>query len=323
MRRLLLILAGVASVLGLLAAPAAAATKSCVYRHSFNGAAGTLTITASQPLCVGQSRTVSLVSYTAAGAPGTAAGQFIYDVASGKITAADRSLTLRVAVPSCRTQVDAFFGTAVQTEFTSTATPYGAAMLGSAGSRSAGALAWYAGGTTACAAASTVTYVNACDGTFTATLANAAGANTSAVFLTGGRRIRLSPGRSTSIKVAKGNTLTVRDSTFTTHVATWGTPATACTAPTTPVVATVAPAAPLPLASTTPTASASPSASPSPTYAQAPVVYPTFPDSNAATALAKTGMGLGSLLAIALGLLLIGGGVAAITYLVRLNRGLA
>jgi hypothetical protein len=332
MRRFLLFLAGMTAVITLYAAPAAATTTTttttdCVaaanatYRHTFNGEAGTATVTATRPLCAGQTQTFSLVSYTT-GAPGSASGQFLYDTARATITATNRSATLKVAVPSCYAQVDAFIGTAVRTETTSTAAPYGTATLGSAGSRSTGALAWYAGGTTTCTAAPAVTYTNACDGTFTATLTNGANATTPAVFLTGNRRIRLSPGRSTSVKVAKGATLTVRDSRFTTHVAQWRTPTTTC-------ATTPSQGAP-PIAHPTTTPSASPSPSPATStstsndYTEAPAAYATFPDTPAnPSALANTGMSTGSLIAIAIGLLMIGGGITAITYLVRLNRRLA
>ncbi|WP_433377133.1 hypothetical protein ACQPZX_09185 [Actinoplanes sp. CA-142083] len=321
MRRLLLVLAGLASVLALSAVPAAASAKAtCVpsYRHSFNGAAGTLTITGSP--CAGQSQSVTLVSYAAG------AAQFVYDSATGTITSAHRSLTLKVTVPGCAAQVDAFFGTGLKTETTSAAAPYGTATLGSSG-RSTGPLAWYAVGATACTPAPTVTYAMACDGTFTATLANAADANVTAVFLTGNRRIRVSPGRSTTVKVARSQTLTVRDSSFTTHVAVWRAPATTCT--------TTAPAAtPTQAATTTPqlpvaqptitSPSPSRSATPTHTYANAPAAYPQIPDhTTAATAAAKTGLGTGSIIAILIGLLMIGTGVAAITWLVRMNRTLA
>jgi len=328
----LLILAGLATFLGLATAPAAAAS-TCVsapgatYRHSFDGPAGTVTVTATRPLCAGQSQTVTLVSYTAGGAPGTAAGQFVYDAASGRLT--DRSLTLEVAVPGCHAQVVAFFGAGLQTELTSTAAPYGNAKLGGADSRSTGPLTWYAGGTSACTATPTVTYTYACDGTFTATLANATGANTPAVFLTGGRRIRLTPGRSTTVEVAKGGTLTVRDSSFTTHVASWQAPATGCaaTAPAqAPAIAPAQPAAPTPTAPT-PTASApaTPTTSATDQTYDDPAAYPAFLDkSTAADAAARaTGLGPGSVLLVALGLLMVGAGIAALTYVIRLNRSIS
>ncbi|MFC7273409.1 hypothetical protein ACFQS1_05400 [Paractinoplanes rhizophilus] len=324
MRRLLLVLAALASVLALTALPAAASpSASCVagYRHSFDGAAGTLTITGSP--CAGQSQPVTLVSYTAGDA------QFVYDSATGTLTPARRSLTLKVAVPRCSAQVGAFFGAAAPTETTSAALPDGTAVLGlksGAGARSTGPLAWHTGGAAACAPAPTVTYAMGCDGTFIATLANGADANVTAVFLTGNRRIRLSPGRSTTVKVAKSRTLTVRDSSFTTHVAVWRAPTT-CTAA--PPVAPPTPQAPVarPTAtSPSPSASASASTSSSPavTYANDTAAYPQIPDhTTGATALAKTGLGTGSIVAILIGLLMIGAGVAAITWLIRMNRGLA
>ena len=333
----LLILAGLATFLGLATAPAAAAS-TCVsaagatYRHAFDGPAGTVTVTATRPLCAGQSQAVTLVSYTAGGVPGTAAGQFVYDAASGRLT--DRSLTLEVAVPGCHAQVVAFFGAGLQTELTSTAAPYGNAKLGGTDSRSTGPLAWYAGGASACTATPTVTYAYACDGTFTATLANATGANTPAVFLTGGRRIRLSPGRSTTVEVAKGGTLTVRDSSFTTHVASWQAPATGCaaTAPAqAPAIAPAQPAAPAPAAPTptapTPTASAPATPTSSATTTDqtydGPAAYPAFPDkSTVVDAAGETGLGPGSVLLVALGLLMVGAGIAALTYVIRLNRSI-
>lgn len=335
MRRFLLLLAGLAAALTVTAAPAAAAATAtattCVaaakatYRHTFNGAAGTLTVTATHPLCSGRSQPVSLVSYTTGG-PGSPAGQFVYDTARATLSATHRSVTLEVAVPTCYTQIDAFFGTAVQTETTSPDAPYGTAKLGSSagtGSRSTGALTWYSGGSTACTAAPRATFTNACDGTFTATLTNAGAASTQAVFLTGSRRIRLAPGRTTTIKVAKGKTLTIRDNTFTTYVATWRTPTTACTT-TAPAPAPARPTTSRPSTATpttaSPSASPSASSSPTPTYADAPVSYPRFSSTTSPTALAQTGRGIGSVIAIGIGLLLIGIGIAAIAYLVRLNR---
>lgn len=336
MRRLLLLLAGLASTLALTAVPAAAKTTTCVpasaatYRHSFNGAAGTLTVTETRPLCAGQSQSVTLASYTAAGPSGTAAGQFIYASATGKLTATNRSLTLQVAVPGCYAQVDAFFGTGAVTETTSTAAPYGTAKLGSAsglGARSTGPLTWHTGGATTCSPALTTTYAMACDGTFTATLANAPSANVAAVFVNGSTRVRLAPGASTTIKVAKSKTLSIRDSSFTTHMAVWRAPENCATAPgqAAPPASTTQPAT-KPSATASPTAtSPSPSASssPTPTYAEAPAAYPTFPDSKPTTAITKTGLSTGSLIAIALGLLMIGVGATALTWLIRMNRSLA
>ncbi|GIF21039.1 hypothetical protein Ate02nite_37690 [Paractinoplanes tereljensis] len=337
----MLILSGlVATTLGLaapaaaLAAPAAALAApatACVspaaatYRHSFNGAAGTTTITAIRPLCSGQSQTFTLASYTT-GALNSASGQFIYDSAQATITATNRSVTLKVAVPACYTQVEAFFGSTVQTEATSTKSLYGSTKLG-ASARSTGPLAWYAGGSTTCAARPAVTITNACDGTFTARLSNTG--TIPAVFVTDSRRIRLSPGATTTLTTAKGGTLTIRDSSYTTRIATWRAPTTDCAtaAPTSSPIT----AAPLPTQPTTPTAtpsataatSASPSASTSPSPYESP--SPAFSTNPAALATADSnisdkGMGTTSIIAIIMGLLMIATGAAAITWLVRLNR---
>jgi hypothetical protein len=325
----LLVLSGVAALLGI-AVPASASASTCVsasaatYRHTFDGAAGTATITATRPLCSGQSQTFALVSYTT-GAYGSASGQFIYETASASVTATNRSVTLNVAVPSCYTQVEAIFGTSFQTESTSTAPLYGTARLG-ATSRSQGALAWYAGGSTACTARPAVTFTNACDGTFTALLSNRGG--TPAVFVTGSRRIRVYPGASTTLKPAKGSTLTIRDSSFTTYIASWRSPAGGCAAAAAPATPAATPATAAP--PTTTPSSASVSASPSPSASSSSSPYsspnPAFSTSPAALAPAASsdnsagGMSTTSVIAIIMGLLMIATGAAAITWLIRLNR---
>ncbi|MEU4241062.1 hypothetical protein [Actinoplanes sp. NPDC026619] len=350
MRRFLLVLSGIATSVAIATAPAAAAapfvsataasvsaTTGCVsaaaatYRHSFDGAAGTATITATRALCSGQSQTFSLVSYTT-GAPGTASGQFIYETARGTITATNRSVTLKAAVPSCYTQVEAFFGATFQTESTSGSPLYGSAKLGSAtgaGARSKGPLAWYAGGSTACTARPAVSFTNACDGTFTAQLSNSGG--TPAVFVTGSRRIRIYPGSTTTLHPAKGSTLTIRDSSFTTYIASWRAPAEGCT--TTP---TASPTTATPLPASTATTTATPTAtatssSPSPsasssTYETAAPAFSTSPAALAPATSSDTtagGMSLTSFIAIVMGLLMIGTGIAAITWLIRTNRRFA
>jgi len=329
MRRFMLVLAGAVAALTATAVPAAAATSapaaSCVpaeaatYRHSFDGARGIATIYAVQPLCRGQVQPFALVSYTAGGF--AAAGQFVYDVDRASIGSARRSVTLHVDVPRCHAQVDAFAGASVRNETTSGDAPYGAATLGFAGSRSTGVRAWYAGGTTECAAAPAVTFDNACDGTLTATLANGAAATVQAVFLTGSRRIHVSPGHATTVKAAAGRTLTIRDSTFTTYAGRWRTPASAC-----PTAAPTRVALPAPAATTSPaTASAAtPSATtrprstftaepPAPAFSIDPAALTAEPPA----ALPRTGM---SLIAVGAGLLLIGLGVAALTYAIRNAR---
>ena len=333
MRRFAVVFAAMASALIASAAPAAAASTvhaaaSCtaaaraIYHHTFNGAGGTVTITAAQPLCAGQAQAFSLISYTT-GPASSASGQFVYDTARGTINATHRSVSLKVVVPTCYAQVDAIVGTAVKSETTTTAAPYGTATLGSStgtGSRSSGAVAWYTGGNTTCTAAPTVTFTNACDGSFTATLANDNAANVMAVFLTGSRRIRVSPANSTKVHAAKGTTLTIRDSSFTTYVATWRAPTTACPA------TTQAPAAAPTALPTRAVAAAIPSATATTAGSTADAIEPevaanppTFADVEPA-ALAQTGRGPGSILAIAAGLLMIGGGITALTYLVRNSR---
>jgi hypothetical protein len=295
------------------------------YRHSFDGAGGTVTISAVRPLCGGQTQAFTLVSYTAGGF--AAAGQFVYDTDQASIGARHRAVTLRVAVPACYAQVDAIIGTGVRSESTSSAAPYGTATLGSPsgnGSRSAGAPAWYAGGNTTCAAIPAVTFDNACDGTLTATVSNGAAANVQAVFLTGSRRIRLPAGHSTTVTAGRGGSLTIRDNSFTTYVGSWHTPLTACPTPTPAEVALPAPAATRAVAATL-AATLATSPSPTSTFTAEPAApgYSVNPDALPTarpTALASTGMGAGSLIAIAAGLLLIGGGLAAITYLIRSNR---
>ncbi|WP_203820875.1 hypothetical protein [Paractinoplanes ferrugineus] len=339
MRRFLLVLSVIAVLLGLTtpaaAAGAAAGAAGCVpaaaatYRHSFDGAAGTATITANRPLCAGPAQTFSLVSYTT-GAYGSAAGQFIYETARDTITAADRSVTLKVAVPSCYTQVEAIFGSSYQTESTTTAALNGSAELGVPGSRSQGPQAWYSGGSTACTARPAATVTNACDGTFTVLLSNSGG--TPAVFLTGSRRIRVHSGATTTLTPARGSTVTVRDSSFTTYVLSWRAPAQGCAGA--PAASPTAPVPPSPTATATGSAgpaTTSAGASPAPTtsssaYESPAPLFSTSPP-GPATAFSPTGstggMGTSSIIAIILGLLMIGTGAAAVTWLIRTNRRLA
>ena len=327
----MLVLAAAGALGTTLAAPATAATAPCVsaddatYRHTFDGAGGTATITAVRPLCKGQSQSFALVSYTA-GAPSANAGQFVYSTDRDAVTAARRSVTLEVAVPRCYTQVDAIFGTELTTESTHPAAPYSDTMLGAAsgpGRRSAGPLAWYRGGSTACTPAPKVSYTNACDGTFTATLANDAGAGVTAVFVTDGRLVRLAPGRSTTLRAPAGGTLTVRDSTFTTYVGSWRPPATGCSS--------AAPSAPAAVPGSVPSrpgATATSAGTPSPALTTeagdervlAPEPVPTTTTPVAAPA-AGGGRSAGSVLAIAFGVLLIGGGLFLLTRVLRTLRG--
>ncbi len=330
MRRLvLLVLAGV--TLSLTAAPAAASAAAgaapCIsasaatFRHSFHGPSGTATVTAARPLCSGQSQSFALVSYTAAG------GLFVYDVARAKITSTRSSVRLKVAIPSCTTQVYALAGTTVLNETTSSAPAYAGTTLGSVTSRSAGPLAEYADDSAACTPTPQVTFTNACDRTFRATVTNADSANVPAVLILGERLIRVAPGRSTTIPAAAGATLTFRASNRTTYVGTWRAPATGCTAvPVATGASSSPPSGPaaLPVESLAATASPAPSQSTDAGTVPDSIYRDTNPAAldakDAAAAPADRGMSAGSVLAIILGLLLMVGGGVILTKLIQANR---
>jgi hypothetical protein len=327
-RFVLLVLAGVA--VSLTAAPgtaSASAAASCVpataasFRHSFHGPSGTATVTAVRPLCAGQSQSFSLVSYTAP------AGLFIYDKAQAKITSARSSVSLEVAVPSCATQVYALTGTDVLTETTAGAPAYAGTTLGSVTGRSSGPTARYADDSARCAPEPQVTFTNACDGTFAATVTNAASANVPAVLVSGNRLTRVAPGRSTTLPAAAGTTLTFRASNLTTYVGTWRTPATPCTTSPSSAPTVASPQSALLPGSPagSPAATATPSASPSSGVAAAPDLRYTGDQAaldakDASATPTRNGMSAGSVLAIALGLLLMAGGVLILTKLIRANR---
>lgn len=300
-------------------APAGCVTAAAAtYRHTFTGPAGSATIAAVTRLCSGQRQAFSLASYTVGGS-----AQFVYDVDHAVVDANHRSVTLGVAVPHCATQVDAVFGSDVPTGDPT----FGTARLGSAsgaGHRSSGSPAWYTGGTTACAPQPTVTFASDCDGGFTATLANRAGAAVTAVFLVDDHMYRVAAGTRTTVVGDAGGSLEVRDNSYQTNTGTWSMPAVCTQPPTTP---TTDPPLPAPAATTLPSAvPASSSAAPAVSSARATTVTPgtiaaaggtTFAASAAAAAqtvaaapdLAVTGSSSGSVALIALGVLLIGGGV--------------
>ncbi|MCO8276009.1 hypothetical protein M1L60_36070 [Actinoplanes sp. TRM 88003] len=325
MRRSGILFAAVATLAGVLGAPlTATAADTCVsaasatYRHTFDGASGKATISAVRPLCAGQSQSFGLISYTDGDS-----GQFRYATDSATLTAKSRTVRLDVVVPPCRTRVTAITGTGLLDEVTSDDNPYGAATLGVSGSRSTGAPAHYRGGSSDCSPEPTVTFTSACDGSYRATLTNAPGANVSAAFLTGGRLTRLAPGRSTTLRGPRDGSLTIRVSTFTTYVGSWRPPAAGCTsapapnpvAPTTntpgtqPPPAGFAPSAPAP---TLPATTAAPGVDNAPARYYPPPTTAT-PQAQAA----RSGMSLGSMLAVSFGLLLIGGGGY---FLVRVLR---
>ena len=317
MRRFLLVVALLAVAFGVPATAALAATcataAEATYRHTFTGPAGAATIAAVVPLCADQNQMFSLASYTV----GTGSA-FLYDVDHAVVDADHRSVTLDVAVPRCATQVDAVFGSDVPAE----AAGFGTVRLGSAsgtGHRSAGVRAWYTGGDGACAPQPSVTFASDCDGGFTAALANRAGAAVTAIFLVGDQMYRVAAGTRTTVVGDAGGSLTVRDNTFQTTTGTWSMPAT-CTQPAPPT--TTAPTVPPPTtapASATPARSVAPppaTASPAGTLDVAdgttfePSAAVTIESAPTTVDVAAASSSTGSAAWIALGVLLIGGGVA-------------
>jgi hypothetical protein len=313
-------------------APASAASAAaCVpadaatYRHTFNGAAGTATVTAVRPLCSGQKQTFSLISYTTQSA-NFAYPQFIYDSRSAAISAQQSSVHLAVTVPACYFQVDLIFGAAIYNEVVNADSNYGNLKLGApygTGSRSAGPYGGDADGTTTCVPKPIITYRNACDGTFTATLANDASANVDAVFIVAGQRVRVKPGHAAGAQRHTGM-LTIRDNTFTTNIGSWEKPAT-CSSRSTPVVTSPPVVPPSPLSSSggapaTPSYGSLPSPA-DPTYddGNGDVPINTIAPSTAAASAADTS-NTSSVLVIALGVLLMIAGVAILIRVVRTFR---
>lgn len=329
-RRSMFLLAAVATLTAMFGAPAAAsAAETCVaassatFRHTFNGGNGRTTITAVRPLCPGQTQSFGLVSYTA-GAPGGNAGQFTYSADRASITSAARSVRLDVVVPPCYARVLAITGTELLDEITNSTDPYGSKTLGAPGSRSSGPRASYNGGSADCSPAPKVTFTSACDGSYRATLSNAATANVSAAFLISGRLTRLAPGRSKTVPGPTRGSLTIRDNSFTTYVGSWRPPAADCTR--TPAQRPAAPHAvtPTPLTTAEPaapsTAAVPTTNAPTEDAPAAMFVAPTTPTATAEAAAAARGMSTGSILATALGLLLIGGGGFLLVRVIRTTR---
>jgi hypothetical protein len=311
--------------------PFAGSRTACVsaanatYRHTFNGPSGNATVTAVRPLCRNQSQTFSLVSYTAPAAsqPG---GLFVYATAHATINPSHRSVSLKVAVPGCSTQVYAYFGSQVSNETTTSAALYGSSRLGAANSRSVGKLAWYTGGESTCTASPAATFTSACDDTFAAALTNRGNANADAVFIRSGTLTRVAPGRTVHVSAKKGTTLTLRASNFSTYVGTWRPPSLPCAAakPNSTTAAPQPPASTATAARRTTTASVQPAFS-APTddpYAlpgqQQFAPNPTTAAASSATS--TTGMSPGSLLAIGLGFLLMGCGVVLLRRVISSGR---
>jgi hypothetical protein len=196
------------------------------YKHTFNGPAGTATITADQPLCAGEKQVITLVSYTA---PSASFGvpQFMYDYDTKEMTSEAKSLTFNVDVPACFTQVDFVFTTAIN-PLTSAA--YGDRKIGSSGApgnRSVGPQGWYNGGTKTCSPQPAVTFTAQCDGTMLVKLSNGSGANVDAAFtVTAGGdtafyRVVKAQSKTVKILASAASNVTVADNTFDTSTAKW------------------------------------------------------------------------------------------------------
>jgi hypothetical protein len=316
---LLLALPGVGT-----SAPAAAAAcvsaGNATFRHSFDGAAGAARVTAVRPWGSGQKQTFSMISYTSS-SPTFAYPQFIYDSDQATIDSRNTSVRLGVAVPSCYFQVDLVFGATVFNEVINADSNYANLKLGApygTGSRSDGPYGGDADGTTPCTPKPTVTYQNACDGTFTATLANDRSADVDAVFIVGGQRVHVPPGDSVNAHRHTGS-LSIRDNTFTTHIATWEKPA-SCAPGATPTG--TRPGNPQSPASTGPVAAQPPAStgtqSLDPTYDSGVPLNTVAPTTASATPVDNSEAS--SPLIIALGVLLMIAGVVILTKVLRTFR---
>jgi hypothetical protein len=311
-----------------LAPPPAEAAAACVsagaatYRHSFDGGEGAARVVAVRPLCAGQKQTFSMISYTTSSAS-FAYPQFIYDADHATIDAGHSTARLAVAVPPCYFQVDLIFGSALFDEVVNADSNYANLKLGApygTGSRSAGPYGGDADGATPCTPKPLITYRNACDGTFTATLANDSTANVDAVFIVAGQRVRVKPGHTVRAQRHSGS-LSIRDNTFTTHIASWEKPA-SCSSTAGPPTATSPPAGPVPPA---PSASVPAGASGSfpmtdedPTYDGGVPINAGAPTSAAAAPASASGSS--SALIIALGVLLMLGGLVILVRVLRTFR---
>jgi hypothetical protein len=333
-----------AAVAGIASTANAAGGESCVtaaeatYQHRFDGPGGTVTITATKPLCEGAEQSFSLVSYTTP-AKNFAVPQFVYDTHSAWIDSGRRSVTLGVDVPGCYTQVDAIFGTGIVDEITSSYV-YNDLKLGSPsgiGGRSTGGRGWYNGGSAKCAPQPSVSFQSYCDGVLHTRLSNAAGAGVDAVFLVGGKRIQVHPGKFADLTSRPSGPVQVRDNSFKTSTGTWTQPADCAppapptTKPSTPAPApssatptATAPSSPTPTAtapssstpSSQPASSMPSSAAPSSSSPAATSPAPSDDDSG----LPLTGTNVSHLALYALGLLLVGAGLVAIARQSRRGR---
>lgn len=212
------------------AADVCVSAKNATYKHTFNGAAGTATVTAVSPLCAGEDQPFSLVSYTAPDAAFTVP-QFLYDYETKSITSSVRSLTFTVEVPACYTQVDFVFGNKIFNPLNSAA--YGDRKLGSPGApgnTSSGPDAWYNGGNRPCAPKPIVSFTSVADGSLKVNLGNGSTANVDAAFTvtagTGSDFYRVAKNSTTTVKVppSAASDVVVVDSTFRTKNGKWQRP---------------------------------------------------------------------------------------------------
>lgn len=209
------------------AAEVCTSAANATYTHTFNGPAGTATITANSALCAGQSQPFTLISYTAPNSS-FAVPQFMYDYEVKSIAPGTRSVTFTVDVPACFTQVDFVWGNNPVNPLTGSV--YGDTKIGSGGApgnRSTGPNGWYNGGNRACAPKPSVSVTYAADCTATATFSNGSTANVDAAFAvtdaTGATQfLRQVKGGSQNAKFARtaAATVTVEDNTFVTTTAT-------------------------------------------------------------------------------------------------------
>jgi hypothetical protein len=200
------------------------------YHHTFDGPAGTATMTADQPLCKGERQLFTLVSYTAPDSA-FAVPQYLYDYQTDTITSTKPSITYRVDVPPCYTQVDFVVGdTYINPLY---APSYGDRKVGSPrppGNMSVGPPAWYNGGTRKCTPQPTVSFTANCDGTMDVQLGNGAGANVDAAFtITAGATsqfLRVAQGASRTVKIKATDAVNVgvEDNLFKTGTAKWTKP---------------------------------------------------------------------------------------------------
>lgn len=185
------------------------------YTHTFNGPAGTATITADKTLCAGEEQDFALVSYTAQAPTWSGSTpQYIYDAEVKTITSATKSVSLDVDVPACYNQVDFVFDATLYNPLTEAV--YHSRKVGESGApgnRSKGSKAWYNGGRKKCDPKPSVTVVNKCSGAMQVKLTNGSSANIDASFyITAGassQTVRVGKGKTTTVTIPKKDCSTV------------------------------------------------------------------------------------------------------------------